>query len=107
MPGTRPGHDDAKKRPAANDRSYSLSSVDQRFLFAAAAALLTASLVASLASPAAFWPLPLISCTAPSPCNLSEPTASPTPCLALPMASLVTPLNLSAVAPIGTLLWKG
>src|SRR6202171_1466 len=41
---------------------------------------------------------------APSPCILSEPTASPTPCLVLPMASLVAPLTLSAVLPIEFLL---
>src|SRR6476661_8358052 len=76
------------------------SSLDQRFLLAAAAALFTASFVASLASPRACWPLPLISWTAPSPCILSEPTASPMPCLALPTASLVAPLTLSAVLPM-------
>src|SRR6202171_3902112 len=102
------GHDDeserggGKKRPAQTaDLCTSKSiSADQRFLFAAAAALFTASLVASLASPTAFWPLPLTSGMTPSPCNLSEPTASPTPCLALPMASLVAPLTLSAVLPM-------
>src|ERR1700689_2089199 len=94
-----------KDRPFRTGPSVQISvSPDQKFLFAAAAALLTASLVACLASPTAFWPLPLISCTAPSPCRRSEPTASPTPCLALPSASLVAPLTLSAVAPMGTLL---
>src|SRR3981189_1189689 len=88
------------------DRSFQFQSlvVDQRFLFAAAAALLTASLVASLASPSACWPLPLTSWIAPSPCRRPEPGASPTPLLALPMASLAAPLTLSAVLPIGTLL---
>src|SRR3981189_3595119 len=84
------------------DRSFQFQSlvVDQRFLFAAAAALLTASLAASLASPSACWPLPLTSWIAPSPCSRSEPTASPTPCLVLPMASLAAPLTLSAVLPM-------
>src|SRR5450432_4426605 len=89
-------------------RSLSIQSTStQRFLFAAAAALFTASLVASLTSPTAFWPLPLTSWITPSPCSRSEPTASPTPCLALPTASLVAPLTLSAVAPMGTLLLEG
>src|ERR1700761_7740556 len=79
-------------------------SADQRFLLAALAALFTASLVACLASPTAFWPLPLTSWITPSPCRRSEPVASPMPCLALPMASLAVPLTLSAVAPMGTLL---
>src|SRR3954470_12234692 len=94
-----PAHNAKNRRrsagPLPSNRVFS-----QSFLFAAAAALLTASLVASLASPRACWPLPLTSCTAPSPCNRSEPVASPTPCLALPMASLAAPLTLSAVLPI-------
>src|ERR1700682_4051250 len=106
------GHDDeserggGKKRPAQTADLCNSKSInaDQRFLFAAAAALFTASLVASLASPTAFWPLPLTSWITPSPCSRSDPTASPTPCLALPMASLVVPLTLSAVLPITILL---
>src|SRR5882757_4041649 len=103
------GHDDVqrsslhkKKRPAQTDRSFSTQSTarDQSFLFAAAAARFTASLVASLASPSAFWPLPLASWIAPSPCSRSEPVASPIPCLALPMASLVAPFTLSVVLPM-------
>src|SRR5258708_287643 len=51
------GHDnenrrgEVRKRPAPEDRSlpFTMTNLDQRFLFAAAAALLTASLVASLA----------------------------------------------------------
>src|SRR5712672_2630343 len=91
-----------KKELAPGDQSFPfhLISVDRRFLFAAAAALSTASLVASLASPTAFWPLPLASWITPSPCRRSEPVASPIPCFALPMASLVAPLTLSAVLPM-------
>ncbi len=96
-----------KKRPAQNEgRSFSIpdrTSIE-RFLFAAAAALFTASLVASLASPMAFWPLPFTSWITPSPCRRSEPVASPMPCLALPMASLAVPLTLSVVAPMKILL---
>src|SRR5260221_7752369 len=93
------------KKTGPKDRSFPFQIyVDQRFLFAEAAALFTASLVASLASPTAFWPLPFNSWITPSPCRRSEPVASPMPCLALPIASLVVPLILSAVAPIGTLL---
>src|SRR5258707_8237953 len=93
--------------PHGRSLQFKSASADQRFLFAAAAALFTASLVASLASPTAFWPLPLTSWITPSPCSRSEPTASPTPCLALPMASLVAPLTLSVVAPMGTPLNGG
>ena len=57
----------------------------RRFLFAAAAALFTASLVAPWHR-RRLWPLPLTSWITPSPCRRSEPVASPTPCLALPMA---------------------
>jgi len=54
--------DRRQKRPAPKDRSATHRlSVDQRFLLVTAAALFTASLVASLASPTAFWPLPLTS----------------------------------------------
>src|ERR1700724_2176195 len=74
---------DKKDRPQGSGLlQFKSTSVDQRFLFAAAAALFTASFVASLASPTALWPLPLTSWITPSPCSLSEPTASPTPCLA-------------------------
>ena len=70
MPGTTPGmttraeRDWIKKekdRPKGPVFDFKSISVDQSFLFAAAAVLLMASLVASLASPMAFWPLPLIS----------------------------------------------
>jgi len=48
-------------RPVLDHFSDHSVSVGQRFLFAAPAALFTASLVACLASPTAFWPLPLTS----------------------------------------------
>jgi hypothetical protein len=57
----------------------------------APAALFTDFLIASFASPAAFWASPLISCAALSVCNRSEPTKEPIPCLALPIASFATP----------------
>jgi hypothetical protein len=65
-----PGHDELKRTTPAKIKTgpegpafprHLIIGVDQIFLFAAAAALFTASLVASLASPTAFWPLPLIS----------------------------------------------
>src|SRR4051812_37404281 len=94
------GYAERKNRRRGAGLCRRLASSDYRFLFAAPAALLAASLTASLASPIACWPLPLTSWTAPSPCRRSEPVASPTPCLALPMASLAAPLTLSAVLPI-------
>jgi hypothetical protein len=75
-------------------------SGDQRFLLTTPAPLLTDFLIASFASPAAFWASPLISCAAPSVFNRSEPTAEPISCLTLPTASFVTPAALSAVLPV-------
>src|ERR1700761_2086795 len=88
----------------ANSMSRYRRFRNQRFRLVVDAALFTASLVACLASPTAFWPLPLTSWITPSPCRRSLPVASPMPCLALPRASLAVPLTLSAVAPMGTLL---
>ena len=92
---------EAAKRPAPRDRSFHFKS--HRSIRDSCSPprppCSMASLVASLASPRAFWPLPLTSWITPSPCRRSEPVASPMPCLALPMASLAVPLILSVVHP--------